>query len=129
MEDPHLYAENQFVLVLQLVLAYTREILRGTAPHLGASVAVYRGGYSPEERRRVEGALFRGELRAVAATNALELGVDVGDLDLTLHLGFPGSVASLWQQAGRAGRREQASLSVYVAWDGPLDQYVGVKAQ
>ena len=64
-------------------------------------------------------------LPAVAATNALELGVDVGTLDCTLHLGFPGSVAALWQQAGRAGRREQACLGVYLGWDGPLDQ-VGV---
>lgn len=58
----------------------------------------------------------------MAATNALELGVDVGSLDCTLHLGFPGSIASLWQQAGRAGRREQASLGIYLGWDGPLDQ-------
>lgn len=64
-----------------------------------------------------------GTLLGVAATNALELGVDIGGLDCTLHLGFPGTVASLWQQAGRAGRREQESLSIYVAWDGPLDQF------
>ncbi|KAJ6735765.1 ATP-DEPENDENT HELICASE HRQ1 [Salix viminalis] len=57
------------------------------------------------------------------ATNALEFGVDVGHIDVTLHLGFPGSVASLWQQAGRSGRREKPSLAVYVAFQGPLDQY------
>ncbi|CAI5473099.1 unnamed protein product, partial [Closterium sp. Yama58-4] len=78
---------------------------------------------SHQDRRRIERELFHGRLRAVAATSALELGVDVGALDATLHLGFHGSTASLWQQAGRAGRREKASLSIYVAFDGPLDQY------
>ncbi|KAK9842388.1 hypothetical protein WJX84_006352, partial [Apatococcus fuscideae] len=107
----------------ELVTAYTRETLKATAPHLAHSISVYRAGYSPTERREIERALFNGELSAVAATNALELGVDVGSLDVTLHLGFPGSVASLWQQAGRAGRREQPSLSIYIAFDGPLDQY------
>ncbi|GMH38722.1 hypothetical protein BSKO_06606 [Bryopsis sp. KO-2023] len=107
----------------ELVMAYTREMLKTSAPHLADSLRVYRGGYSPEERREIEVGLFHGTLRAVAATNALELGIDVGDLDATLHLGFPGSAASLWQQSGRAGRREQTSLSIYVAFDGPLDQY------
>lgn len=71
----------------------------------------------------MEAALFGGLLMGVAATNALELGIDVGSLDVTLHLGFPGSVSSLLQQAGRAGRREQPSASIYVAFDGPTDQY------
>ncbi|KAL4447650.1 hypothetical protein ABPG75_004869 [Micractinium tetrahymenae] len=107
----------------ELVTAYVREILKCTAPELAGSIAVYRAGYSPSERREIERALFQGNLCAVAATNALELGVDVGSLDCTLHLGFPGSVASFWQQAGRAGRREQHSLGIYLGWDGPLDQY------
>lgn len=106
-----------------MLCSYVRETLNATAPHLAGTVAVYRAGYSPAERREIEAALFSGSLRAVAATNALELGVDIGGLDATLHLGFPGSVASLWQQAGRAGRREQPSLSIYVGWGGPLDQY------
>ena len=93
------------------------------APDLISSVCAYRAGYTASERRGIEGSLFRGQLRAVAATNVLELGIDVGALDLTLHLGFPGTIASLWQQSGRAGRREQQALSVYVAFDGPLDQY------
>lgn len=107
----------------ELVLVYAREILRATAPHLAEKVASYRGGYAPGERRVIEKELFSGSLLGVAATNALELGIDVGSLDVTLHLGFPGSVASLWQQAGRAGRREGRALSVYVAFDGPLDQH------
>ncbi|XP_020090142.1 uncharacterized protein LOC109711479 isoform X2 [Ananas comosus] len=76
-----------------------------------------------QDRRRIESDLFEGRIRGVAATNALELGIDVGHIDATLHLGFPGSVASLWQQAGRSGRRAKPSLAVYVAFEGPLDQY------
>ena len=79
-------------------------------------------GYTAGERRAIEGSLFSGGLRGVAATNALELGIDIGALDVTVHLGFPGTVASLLQQAGRAGRREQMALSVYVAFDSALDQ-------
>ncbi|XP_022135057.1 uncharacterized protein LOC111007140 isoform X2 [Momordica charantia] len=107
----------------ELVLCYTREILKERAPHLVQSVCAYRAGYTAEDRRRIESDFFGGNLCGVAATNALELGIDVGHIDATLHLGFPGSIASLWQQAGRAGRRERTSLSVYVAFDGPLDQY------
>lgn len=107
----------------ELVLSYATDFLRDVDEGLVHRVSVYRGGYSAEERRKVEGRLFRGDLLGVAATNALELGVDIGSLDVTLHLGFPGSYASFKQQAGRAGRREQTSLGIFVAWDGPLDQY------
>ncbi|XP_058723095.1 uncharacterized protein LOC131594917 isoform X2 [Vicia villosa] len=100
-----------------------REILHETAPHLLDSVCAYRGGYIAEERRKIESALFGGKICGVAATNALELGIDVGEIDVTLHLGFPGSIASLWQQAGRGGRRDRPSLAIYVAFGGPLDQY------
>lgn len=102
---------------------------RLNSPELVPSVCAYRAGYTASERRDIEGSLFRGQLRAVAATNALELGIDVGALDVTLHLGFPGTVASLWQQSGRAGRREQQALSVYIAFDGPLDQYFMLKPE
>ncbi|GAB4845369.1 hypothetical protein Ancab_038777 [Ancistrocladus abbreviatus] len=107
----------------ELVLSYTREILQDSAPHLKDSICAYRGGYIVEDRRRIEGEFFAGKLCGIAATNALELGIDVGHIDVTLHLGFPGSVASLWQQAGRSGRRGRPSLAVYVAFEGPLDQY------
>ncbi|XP_061350533.1 uncharacterized protein LOC133295696 isoform X2 [Gastrolobium bilobum] len=107
----------------ELVLSYTREILHETAPHLVDSICAYRGGYIAEERRKIESAFFGGQICGVAATNALELGIDVGEIDVTLHLGFPGSIASLWQQAGRGGRRDRPSLAVYVAFGGPLDQY------
>ncbi|XP_062159413.1 uncharacterized protein LOC133866791 isoform X4 [Alnus glutinosa] len=107
----------------EIVLSYTREILQDTAPHLVESICAYRAGYIATDRRRIERDFFNGKLCGIAATNALELGIDVGHIDVTLHLGFPGSIASLWQQAGRAGRRERPSLAVYVAFGGPLDQY------
>ncbi|KAI3726829.1 hypothetical protein L1987_66635 [Smallanthus sonchifolius] len=114
----------------ELVLSYTREILQKTAPNLANSVFAYRAGYTAQDRRRIESEFFGGKICGVAATNALELGIDVGHIDVTLHLGFPGSIArltissfSLWQQAGRSGRREQPSLAIYVAFEGPLDQY------
>jgi len=107
----------------ELVTCYIRDILRESKPELADMVAVYRSGYSAADRRKIEKDLLDGRLRAVCATNAMELGLDIGDLDATVHLGFPGTIASLWQQAGRAGRRGQHSLAVYVAFDGPLDQY------
>jgi ATP-dependent helicase YprA (DUF1998 family) len=105
----------------ELVYVHARELLAESAPELVSTLAAYRAGYSPEARRELERRLFSGELRGVAATNALELGVDVGSLDVVISLGFPGSVASLWQQSGRAGRREQRALHIYVAFEGPLD--------
>jgi hypothetical protein len=108
----------------ELVLQYAIEALQDTGHHaLCGLVTSYRGGYTPEQRRDIERKLFRDELRGVTATNALELGVDVGSMDATLHLGFQRSISSLWQQAGRAGRRNHKSLSIYVAWDAPIDQY------
>ncbi|KAL6541223.1 hypothetical protein OROHE_010931 [Orobanche hederae] len=107
----------------ELVLCHTREILRESAIHLADKVYSYRGGYVAEDRRRIESDFFNGSICGIAATNALELGIDVGHIDVTLHLGFPGSIASLWQQAGRSGRRERTSLAIYIAFEGPLDQY------
>ena len=90
---------------------------------LASSVRPYRGGYLAAERREIERLLFGGELRGVAATNALELGIDVGSLDACILNGFPGTIASMWQQAGRAGRAQQRSLAVLVAGEDALDQW------
>jgi DEAD/DEAH box helicase domain-containing protein len=87
-------------------------------------VAGYRGGYLPELRREIERRLRAGELLAVAATNALELGVDIGSLEGCVIAGYPGSVASTWQQAGRAGRRSGTSAAIVVGRSGALDQYL-----
>ncbi len=91
---------------------------------LAGSVASYRGGYLPEERRAIERRLFAGELLAVSCTNALELGIDLGELEACVINGYPGTLSSTWQQAGRAGRRQEQSLAVLVGKDDPLDQYL-----
>jgi DEAD/DEAH box helicase domain-containing protein len=87
-------------------------------------VRPYRGGYLASERRAIEAQLFAGRLRAVVATSALELGIDIGGLDACVLDGFPGTIASMWQQAGRAGRSQQQSLAVLVAGDDQLDQWL-----
>ncbi len=107
----------------ELLLVYARDHLRRQAPELASRVATYRAGYLPEDRRELERRLFDGTLLGVASTNALEVGINIGDLDATLLVGYPGTVASAWQQAGRSGRRGEGSLSVLVAQDNPLDQY------
>lgn len=84
----------------------------------------YRSGYLPGQRRRIEQGLRRGEVRVVVATNALELGIDIGGMEASLIVGYPGTIAATWQQAGRAGRGEKPSLAVLVASPNPLDQYL-----
>jgi len=84
----------------------------------------YRGGYLPTRRRAVEKGLREGEVLGVVSTNALELGVDIGHLDVAVLAGYPGAIASLWQQAGRAGRRSGCSAAVFVATSAPLDQFM-----
>jgi DEAD/DEAH box helicase domain-containing protein len=91
---------------------------------LARRISPYRAGYTARERREIEGRLFRGDLLGVVSTSALELGVDVGSLDAVVCCGYPGSVASIWQQWGRAGRGTDPSLAVYIAGRDALDQYL-----
>ena len=104
-------------LTTELLLTYLRE----KAP---LAIRGYRGGYLPSERRMIEAGLRSGEVRGVVATNALELGIDIGALQAAVICGYPGSIASTWQQMGRAGRTTEASLALMVATGGALDQYV-----
>jgi DEAD/DEAH box helicase domain-containing protein len=110
-------------VVAELLLRYSRTRLRKERPELVERVAAYRAGYLAEERRRIERELFGGRLLGVTATSALELGIDVGDLDAAILVGYPGTIASMWQQAGRAGRGDDPALAVLVGLDNPLDQY------
>jgi len=110
-------------VAVELLLTGLRESLReGHGPR--TRIRGYRGGYLPTERRAIERGLRDGEILGVVATNALELGVDIGRLDVAVLAGYPGSVAATWQQFGRAGRRQGTSVAVLVASGAPVDQYV-----
>ena len=109
----------------ELIASYIRDSLKSffTDNH-GIRVESYRGGYLPNERRAIEKGLRDGSIQGVVSTNALELGIDIGGLDASVLAGFPGTIASSWQQAGRAGRRNTVSLSILVASASPTDQFV-----
>ncbi len=108
----------------ELVNRYVQQALAERHSPLANQMRAYRGGYLPNERREIEQDLFAGRLRGVAATNALELGIDIGSLDVTLLVHYPGTIASTWQQAGRSGRRHSESLTVLLAGNDPVDQYL-----
>ncbi|HTS61609.1 MAG TPA: DEAD/DEAH box helicase [Candidatus Acidoferrales bacterium] len=115
------FANNR--LATEVLVTYLKDACdRGPVP--SETVRGYRGGYLPRERREIERKLRDGEIRAVVATNALELGIDIGSLDAVVMAGYPGTIASTWQRAGRAGRRQSTSAAVMVASSAPLDQYV-----
>ncbi|MFP5113356.1 DEAD/DEAH box helicase [Bacillaceae bacterium C204] len=107
---------------VEIILTYLQELVKN---QLGSkSIMGYRGGYLPTERRKIEKGLRSGEIYGVVSTNALELGVDIGQLQVCIMTGYPGTISSAWQQAGRAGRRHSEALVIMVASSSPLDQYI-----
>jgi len=110
-------------LATEVLVTYLKEALE-TKPGSEGVIRGYRGGYLPLKRREIERGLREGSVLGVVSTNALELGIDIGSLDVAVLLGYPGSVASAWQQAGRAGRRQGTSVAVLVANSTPLNQFL-----
>ncbi len=108
---------------VEIMLKYLRDRF-AEQPSLRDAIVAYRGGYLPDQRRRVERGLRDGTVLCVVATSALELGIDIGDLDAVVCAGYPGSLAETWQRFGRAGRRGDQSVAVLVASSSPLDQYL-----
>ncbi|HSI73781.1 MAG TPA: DEAD/DEAH box helicase [Fimbriimonas sp.] len=117
-------AFNRARVSAELVLRYTRKRIKEGGLVAPEKIESYRAGYTAKERRQIEQALFRGDLLGLAATNAMELGVDVGALDAVVMNGYPGTASSFWQQAGRAGRGTRDGLAIFVAHDDPLEQFL-----
>jgi len=110
-------------LITEILVRYLKdELERGPTPE--DVIVGYRGGYLPNERRQIERGLRNGRIRGVVSTNALELGIDIGSLDVAVLAGYPGTIASTWQRMGRAGRRSGMSVAVMIASSTPLDQYI-----
>jgi len=107
---------------VEILLTYLQESVRHELGN--KTIRGYRGGYLPKQRREIERGLRTGEIRGVVSTNALELGIDIGQLQACVLNGYPGTIASTWQQSGRAGRRQESSLTILVASSNPLDQYM-----
>ena len=110
-------------LTVEVLTRHLKERVKDPFGNAGR-VRGYRGGYLPTLRREIERGLRKGEIRAVVSTNALELGIDIGQLDACVLCGYPGSIASTWQEAGRAGRRKNTALTIMVASSSALDQYI-----
>jgi DEAD/DEAH box helicase domain-containing protein len=110
-------------LMVEVLTKYLKDVFDHD-PRKPARIRSYRGGYLPSERREAERAMRAGSIDGIVATSALELGVDIGSLDVVVLNGYPGSIAATWQRVGRAGRRQQPSLGVLVASSDPLDQYI-----
>jgi len=110
-------------LRVEILTTYLKEAMKAMKKP-ARMVTGYRGGYLPNERRRIEKGLRNGEILGVVSTNALELGIDIGRLGVSVMAGYPGTITSSWQQAGRAGRRSDVSVAVLVASSAPLDQYI-----
>ena len=110
-------------LGVEVLLTYLKQNMK-IRPGEDSGIRGYRGGYLPKERRAIEEGLRRGEVKGVVSTNALELGIDIGALDACIITGYPGSIASTWQQAGRSGRRSGTSMAMLVANSEPLNQYI-----
>jgi DEAD/DEAH box helicase domain-containing protein len=115
------FANNR--LATEVLVTYLKDSCEHPSSRAN-TVRGYRGGYLPRERREIERGLRDGDIRCVVATNALELGIDIGSLDVVVMAGYPGTIASTWQRTGRAGRRLGTSLSLLVASSAPLDQYI-----
>ena len=125
------FLKRQLQLIVFAQSRLTTEILTtylkddfGGQPGSSEQIRGYRGGYLPQRRREIEKGLREGTVRAVVSTNALELGIDIGALDVCVMAGYPGTIAATWQRAGRAGRRSSRSAAVLVASSAPLDQFV-----
>lgn len=109
---------------VELLLTYLREGVSSTPQTSQPSIRAYRSGYLPRQRREIEQGLREGNVRAVVATSALELGLDIGQMSAAILVGYPGAIASTWQQAGRAGRQDNPAVAVLVASASPIDQFL-----